>query len=62
MLEKFDKGVVYSSKEVKDYLQELYNNLKLGKKAKATDLNEFCKIDKRNRGINGKVQDSIIIL
>ncbi len=57
-----EKNKIYPSSEIKTMLQGIYNNLKIDKKAKATDLTEFYTIDKKNRGINGKVQDSVIIL
>jgi hypothetical protein len=58
----FKINMIYSSKEVKAQIQSIYNKLKIEKKAKATDLIEYFKIDKKKRNINNKVEDSILIL
>lgn len=58
----FKKGIVYESSVVKQELQLLYQTLKISKKAKATDLENYFVIDKKKRFIKNKVTDSIIIL
>lgn len=57
---KFNKGTIYTTKEVKEYLQTIYDDLKLNKKAKATDINEFCSINKKKRYVNKTTIDTII--
>ena len=58
----FNKNVVYTSKEIKDFLQILYNKIDYKKSAKATDLDKFFNLEKKKRKIDGKAVDSIIFL
>lgn len=60
IVEMFEKGVIYTAKEVKEKLQTIYDDLKLNKKAKATDVSEFCKIDKKKRYVDKTTTDTII--
>lgn len=59
--EKFKKGKIYSSKEVKEYIQDVYNNLKLKKKAKATDISEYISVNKSRKIIDGKKVEIFIV-
>ena len=52
--------VSFPTKEVKEYLQTIYDDLKLNKKAKATDINEFCNKKKKKRYVNKTTIDTII--
>ena len=61
IIERFKKGEIYSSKEVKEYIQDVYNNLKLKKKAKATDISEYISVNKSKRYINGVKTDSVLV-
>ena len=47
---KFESGRTYSNKEVKEMLQDIYDEIGLNKRAKATDLKEYiaCEIAKKN--------------
>jgi hypothetical protein len=47
---KFESGRTYSNKEVKEVLQDIYDEIGLNKRAKATDLKEYiaCEIAKKN--------------
>ncbi len=58
----FKKDTVYTSKEVKIFLQELYTKLDYKKAAKATDVESYFKVDKKKRKIEGKPIDSLIFL
>lgn len=59
---QFEKKKVYASKDVKLMLQQIYDNLKLNKKARATDISEYFIVEKKPRNINGKTVDSIVII
>ena len=48
----FNKNVVYTSKEIKDFLQILYNKIDYKKSAKATDLDKFFNLEKKKRKID----------
>lgn len=58
----FKANIPYPSSKIKEDLQRIYKNLGLIKKAKATDLGQFYKIDKKTRTIDGKITDSIMIV
>lgn len=47
--EKYIKGEMYTSKEVKEYLQELYDSLNIVRKAKATDLSYYLSVIKSKK-------------
>ena len=48
--EIFKVGEVYSSKDVKVELQKIYDRLKISKKAKATDLEEYFTVELKRIG------------
>ena len=62
ILELFKVGEVYISAEVKKELQNIYDKLKLNKKAKSTDLKEYFSINQSTKKVNGKITKTIIIL
>lgn len=62
ILELFKVGEVYINAEVKKELQNIYDKLKLNKKAKSTDLKEYFSINQSTKKVNGKITKTIIIL
>ena len=59
--EKFKAGILYTNKEIKEYLQELYDSLSIVKKAKATDLKEYVKIKHKLVRVGKKTMNYIDI-
>lgn len=62
LLEKFNLNQVYTSAEIKQELQKIYNKNKGKKKAKATDLADYFIIDKRKRRVGNMIVDSVEIV
>lgn len=58
----FEKDVFYSAKEIKDYIQSIYDNYCITKKAKATDLLEYREVKSMNKLIEGKQVAGFLIL
>ena len=54
-------GKWYSLSEIKSKLSNIYNDLGLNKKAKATDLKKWFDFEKRSKRIDGKVTNGNVI-
>jgi hypothetical protein len=57
----FELNKLYSSKYVKEHIQNIYEKLYINRNAKATDLSEYFIINKKKRLVEGKTIDSIVI-
>lgn len=55
----FKVGEVYSLKDAKVELQKIYDRLKISKKAKATDLEDYFKIELTSKRIDKKMVQCI---
>ena len=58
---KYKVGDTIALKDAKNYIQSVYDTLKLNKKAKATDLSDFFLIEEKKIRIDG-VQTKVIII
>lgn len=57
--EIFKVGETYSLKDAKIELQKIYDRLKISKKAKATDLEEYFKVKVSSKRADGKTIQTI---
>ena len=58
---KYIKGEMYTSKEIKKYLQELYDSLNIVKKAKGTDISYYLPTTNARKYINGIKTNCFVI-